>query len=58
VRDIMTPVVFIVKTDTPVREVVKQMVSLKVHHLFVVDADGALVGVISSLDVLRNLRVG
>ncbi len=32
------------------------MLELKVHHLFVVDADLALVGVISPLDVLRRLE--
>jgi CBS-domain-containing membrane protein len=56
VRDIMTPVVFTVLLDAPARQVVEQMLSLKVHHLFVVDEDRALVGVISSLDVLRRLR--
>jgi CBS domain-containing protein len=56
VRDIMTPVVFTVMLDTPARQVVEQMLSLKVHHLFVVDEDRALVGVISSLDVLRRMR--
>jgi len=55
VRDIMTPVVFTVTEDTPAYQVVEQMLSLKVHHLFVVDHDCALVGVISSLDVLRAL---
>src|SRR4051794_276728 len=54
VRDIMTPIVFTVTLTTSVRQVVDQMLSLHVHHLFVVDDDGALVGVISSLDVLRH----
>jgi len=58
VRDIMTPILFTVALDTAARLVVEQMLSLKVHHLFVVDEDGALVGVISSLDVLRHLRTG
>ena len=56
VRDIMTPIVFTVPLDTPVRQVIEQMLALKVHHLFVVDEDRALVGVISPLDVLRHLR--
>ena len=56
VRDIMTPVVFTVLLDTPAYHVVEQMLALKVHHLFVVDEDRALVGVISPLDVLRHLR--
>jgi CBS domain-containing protein len=55
VRDLMTPVIFTVRPHTPVSEVVGQMVQLKVHQLFVVDEGGALVGVISALDVLRHL---
>jgi CBS domain-containing protein len=58
VRDIMTPILFTVALDASCKQVVDQMLSLKVHHLFVVDEDGALVGVISSLDVLRHLRTG
>jgi CBS domain-containing protein len=56
VRDVMTPFVFTVSAGTPVAEVVRQMLSLKVHHLFVVDDDAVLVGIISSLDILRRLR--
>ncbi|HLJ97303.1 MAG TPA: CBS domain-containing protein [Gemmataceae bacterium] len=56
VQDIMTPVVFSVTPDTPARKVIEEMRALKVHHLFVVGSDGVLVGVISTLDVLRYLR--
>jgi CBS domain-containing protein len=55
VRDIMTPTVFTVSTTTSAADVVKRMVELKVHQLFVVDEDDALVGVISALDVVRRL---
>jgi predicted transcriptional regulator len=55
VRDIMTEGVFSVKEDTPARSVVGQMVALNVHHLFVVDPTGVVVGVIGTLDVLRKL---
>jgi CBS domain-containing protein len=55
-RDLMTPVVFSVRPDTPADRVVQEMVALKVHRLFVVDGDGILIGVISGLDVLRQLR--
>jgi CBS domain-containing protein len=55
VGDIMTPVVFSVAPDTPARQVIRDMVSLKVHRLFVVDTNGVLVGVISALDVMRYL---
>jgi len=56
VRDIMTPVVFAVSPRTPARRVVSEMLSRRVHRLFVVDAEGSLVGVISATDVLRYLR--
>jgi len=56
VRDVMTPAVFSVGPETPAVRVVGDMLSLKVHRLFVVDANGVLVGVISALDVLRCLQ--
>src|SRR5207253_4773655 len=55
VRGVMTEGVFSVQETTPARSVVGQMVALNVHHLFVVDAAGVVVGVISTLDVLRKL---
>ncbi|MGE3806289.1 MAG: CBS domain-containing protein [Gemmataceae bacterium] len=55
VRDIMTPVVFSVRPDSPAATVISEMLELKVHRLFVVDEDGVLTGVISALDVLRHL---
>ena len=57
VRDIMTPVVFTVGLRTAAKKVVEQMLNLKVHQLFIVDEDLALVGVISSLDVLRHMQI-
>jgi CBS domain-containing protein len=57
IKEIMTPVVYSVLPDAPVAEVISQMVGLKVHRLFVVDAEGVLVGVISTMDVLRHLGV-
>jgi CBS domain-containing protein len=56
VGDVMTPAVFSVGPDTPAARVVREMLNLKVHRVFVVDADGILVGVISALDVLRYLQ--
>ena len=55
VRDLMTPAVFAIPPDAPPAQVVRDMVALKVHRLFVVDRAGVLVGVISALDVLRRL---
>jgi predicted transcriptional regulator len=55
VRDVMTPGVFAVGRHTPSAKVVEKLCDLKVHRLFVVDASGVLVGVITTLDVLRHL---
>jgi CBS-domain-containing membrane protein len=55
VRDIMTPVVFSVAPDAPVLRVVKDLLALRVHRLFVIDRAGILVGVVSATDVLRHL---
>ncbi len=56
VAEIMTRAIFTVSPETPVRVVVRQMLELRVHQLFVVDADRALVGVISPVDVLHHLE--
>lgn len=55
VRDIMTPVVLSVPPTAPAAEVVKRMLEWKVHHLFVIDDNEVLVGVVSTLDVLKRL---
>jgi CBS domain-containing protein len=56
VGDIMTPVVFAVTPETPARRVIEDMLAHKVHRLFVVGPDGRLVGIISTVDVLRHLH--
>jgi CBS domain-containing protein len=54
--DLMTPAVFAVSPDTPIKRVVSDMVGLHVHRLFVVDEAGVLVGVISTMDILKDLK--
>jgi CBS-domain-containing membrane protein len=56
VADIMTPVVFSVSPETPAKKVIEQMLAMHVHQLFVVDQHQSLIGVITSLDVLRHLH--
>ena len=56
VGEVMTPTVISVPPEMPAWEVVARMLALKVHRLFVVDKGGVLIGVISALDILRNLR--
>ena len=55
VRDIMTPATFTVRDDAPIQSVIAQMLELNVHHLFVTDAAGVVVGVISPIDLLKKL---
>jgi len=57
VSDIMTPVIYSVTPDTPIEEVVRQLVHRRIHRLFVVDHDNSLIGVITTLDLLKRLRV-
>jgi predicted transcriptional regulator len=57
VRDIMTPTVFTVPPKMSIDLVVKEMLRHKVHHLCVIDRFGVLVGIISTLDILRALEV-
>ena len=56
VREIMTPTVLAVPMDAPISRVLADFLAFKVHHLFVVDDDGVLVGVISAFDILRYLK--
>lgn len=56
VRDVMTPAVFSVAPNTSAAKVVSELLNLRVHRLFVVDERGVLIGVISTMDVLRHLH--
>lgn len=55
VTEIMTPTVFTIPETAPAAEVVQAMIAFQVHHLFVADDTGILVGVISMGDILRKL---
>jgi predicted transcriptional regulator len=54
--ELMTPTVFTVDARVPAPEVVRDMLQSRVHHLFVTDDTGRIVGVISTCDVLRHLQ--
>lgn len=56
VHEVMTPAVFTIPATAPAPRVIEEMVAMNVHRLFVVDSSGVLVGVISTLDVLRRLE--
>jgi CBS domain-containing protein len=54
VRHVMTPFVILAAPETNAEEAARQMVTCKVHRLFVVDDEGVLTGVLSALDLLRH----
>lgn len=56
VRDIMTPALITVRADASIEQVVFRFVGFELLHLFVVDEDGVLIGVISALDILRSFH--
>jgi CBS domain-containing protein len=55
VADIMTPSIVAVPRSASLAQVAAKMTARRVHRVFVVDTTGALIGVVSSLDVLRAL---
>jgi len=55
IQNVMTTAVFSLRPETPAKSVIDQFLALNVHHLFVMDAAGTLVGVISPVDVLKKL---
>lgn len=55
VRELMNPVVHSCKEDDPVEELCKTMVWKSVHRLIVLRDDGKVCGLVSSLDLVRNL---
>lgn len=57
VRDVMTPTIFAVRPDLPAAKVIDELLDLKVHRLFVIDENEVLVGVISTLDILKRLQL-
>lgn len=56
VKEIMTPVLYSVAPETPAWQVCEEMLSLGVHRLFVVNKNGLLLGVVSTFDILKNLK--
>ena len=57
VSDIMTPMVFGVAPETAADKVIENMLTHRIHRLFVIDHDGVLIGTISGTDVLKHLGV-
>lgn len=54
VADIMTPTFFTVPEDTPLPDIARTMVAGRIHRLLVTSL-GRVVGIVTTLDVLREL---
>jgi CBS domain-containing protein len=57
VQDIMTPAVYTVRDDAPVAMLARTMVAGRIHRLFVTRG-GRIVGIVTSLDLLKLLYQG
>ena len=51
----MTNTIFSINPGTRLPEIIKKMLDLDVHQMYVVNPEGLLVGVISTSDVMRVL---
>lgn len=51
---IMTPEVEAIGPETPLKDVVEHLGRPDIRHVYVVDKDGKLLGIISNLDLLRK----
>lgn len=58
VEDVMTPAVFAVRTTDSVRETARRMVETGSHRMLVIDPDGKLAGIVTTMDVLKALVHG
>jgi CBS domain-containing membrane protein len=54
-QDAMTPEVLSVRADAPIEGAIRNMAFEGVHQLVVVDDDERFVGVVTSMDILREL---
>ena len=55
VHDVMTPVIFDVSEETPMGQIADLMVRGHIHRVFVT-RDQTVVGIITALDLLKNIR--
>lgn len=58
VRDIMTPLAFVVREDDPLARAAQLLAYEGVHRAPVVSADGRVVGMLSASDVVRVVAAG
>lgn len=56
VKEVMTPSSFVFHQKVPVKEIANMMKRLKIHHVYITGNDFQLLGVISTLDIVRLLH--
>jgi CBS domain-containing protein len=55
-RDVMTAGVISIPEDATVAEAAKQMLESKIHRLLVIDETGRPLGILSTTDIIREMR--
>jgi CBS-domain-containing membrane protein len=56
VRQVMTPKVATVSTGTTVAEAITRLLGASIHRLFVTGAKGKVIGLVSTMDIVRALH--
>ncbi len=54
--EVMTPQVIVIAEDAPVAEAANKMMESHIHRLLVVDGQGNPLGVLSTTDIIRDMR--
>lgn len=54
--EVMTPDPIMVEEDTPVAEAAEKMLESHIHRLVVVDEKGKPLGILSTTDIIRDMR--
>ncbi|RLC67419.1 MAG: hypothetical protein DRI48_02365 [Chloroflexi bacterium] len=55
-RDVMTPNVISISEDATVEEAAKKLLESHIHRLLVVDESGDPLGILSTTDIIREIR--
>ena len=55
VKEIMTPMLFSVKPETPISEMADMMLKGRIHRMLVLDKD-ELIGIVTTMDMLKVIR--
>jgi CBS domain-containing protein len=53
---LMTPFIFFVNAETPIHDVVSDLLDYRIRQMYVTDDDGVLIGVLSTADLLKDFR--